>query len=80
MELLRRYEVELRGRRAAVVGRSAIVGRPMAQLLTLADATVTVCHSRTADLGAVLRECELVCVAAGRPGLVTAEMIRPDWT
>lgn len=77
MELLRRYGVELRGRRAAVVGRSAIVGRPMAQLLTLADATVTVCHSRTVDLGAVLRECDLVCVAAGRPGLVTAEMIRP---
>jgi methylenetetrahydrofolate dehydrogenase (NADP+)/methenyltetrahydrofolate cyclohydrolase len=77
MELLRRYGVELRGKRAAVVGRSAIVGRPMAQLLTLADATVTVCHSRTVDLGAVLRECELVCVAAGRPGLVTAEMIRP---
>jgi methylenetetrahydrofolate dehydrogenase (NADP+)/methenyltetrahydrofolate cyclohydrolase len=77
MELLRRYGVELRGRRAAVVGRSAIVGRPMAQLLTLADATVTVCHSRTANLGAVLRECDLVCVAAGRPGLVTAEMIRP---
>jgi methylenetetrahydrofolate dehydrogenase (NADP+)/methenyltetrahydrofolate cyclohydrolase len=77
MELLRRYGVELRGKRAAVVGRSAIVGRPMAQLLTLADATVTVCHSRTVDLGAVLRECELVCVAAGRPGLVSAEMIRP---
>ena len=77
IELLRRYGVELRGKRAAVVGRSAIVGRPMAQLLTLADATVTVCHSRTADLGAVLRECELVCVAAGRPGLVTADMIRP---
>jgi methylenetetrahydrofolate dehydrogenase (NADP+)/methenyltetrahydrofolate cyclohydrolase len=77
MELLRRYGVELRGRRAAVVGRSAIVGRPMAQLLTLADATVTVCHSRTPDLGAVLRECEIVCVAAGRPGLVTADMIRP---
>jgi methylenetetrahydrofolate dehydrogenase (NADP+)/methenyltetrahydrofolate cyclohydrolase len=77
MELLRRYGVELRGKRAAVVGRSAIVGRPMAQLLTLADATVTICHSRTVDLGAVLRECEVVCVAAGRPGLVTGEMIRP---
>jgi len=77
MELLRRYGIDPRGMRAAVVGRSAIVGRPMAQLLTLADATVTVCHSRTADLGAVLRECELVCVAAGRPGLVTAAMIRP---
>lgn len=77
MELLRRYAIELRGKRAAVVGRSAIVGRPMAQLLTLADATVTVCHTRTRDLGAVLRECEIVCVAAGRPGLVTADMIRP---
>jgi methylenetetrahydrofolate dehydrogenase (NADP+)/methenyltetrahydrofolate cyclohydrolase len=77
MELLRRYGVALRGRRVAVVGRSAIVGRPMAQLLIQADATVTVCHSRTADLGAVLRECEIVCVAAGRPGLITAEMIRP---
>ncbi len=77
MELLRRNGVALRGKRAAVVGRSAIVGRPMAQLLLQADATVTVCHSRTADLGAVLRECEIVCVATGRPGLITAEMVRP---
>ncbi|NTU84043.1 MAG: bifunctional 5,10-methylenetetrahydrofolate dehydrogenase/5,10-methenyltetrahydrofolate cyclohydrolase [Chloroflexales bacterium] len=77
MELLRRNGVALRGRRAAVVGRSAIVGRPMAQLLLQADATVTICHSRTAELAAVLRECEIVCVAVGRPGLVTAEMIRP---
>lgn len=77
MELLRRYGVELRGKRAAVIGRSAIVGRPMAQLLIQADATVTVCHSRTANLGAVLRECEIVCVAAGRPGLITADMIQP---
>ena len=80
MALLRHYGVALRGVRAAVVGRSAIVGRPMAQLLTLADATVTLCHSRTTDLGAVLRECELVCVAVGRPGLITAEMIRPGAT
>lgn len=77
MALLRRYGVELRGKRVAMVGRSAVVGRPMAQLLLQADATVTICHSRTADLGAVLRECEVVCVAAGRPGLITAEMIRP---
>lgn len=77
MALLQHYGVELRGRRAAVVGRSAIVGRPMAHLLTMADATVTLCHSRTVDLGAVLRECEIVCVAVGRPGLITAEMIRP---
>lgn len=77
IELLRRNGVELRGKRAAVVGRSPIVGRPMAQLLLQADATVTVCHSRTADLGAALRECEVVCVAAGRPGLITADMVRP---
>ncbi|MEI6777015.1 MAG: bifunctional 5,10-methylenetetrahydrofolate dehydrogenase/5,10-methenyltetrahydrofolate cyclohydrolase [Chloroflexales bacterium] len=77
MELLRRYNIGLRGKRVAVIGRSAIVGRPMAQLLIQADATVTICHSRTTDLGAILRECEIVCVAAGRPGLVTAEMIRP---
>ena len=77
MELLRHFKIPLAGRRAAVIGRSAIVGRPMAALLTAADATVTLCHSRTADLGALLRECEIVCVAAGRAGLVSAEMIRP---
>lgn len=77
MELLRRNGIELRGRRAAVVGRSPIVGRPMAQLLLQADATVTICHTRTPDLGAVLRASDVVCVAAGRPGLVTGEMIRP---
>jgi methylenetetrahydrofolate dehydrogenase (NADP+) / methenyltetrahydrofolate cyclohydrolase len=77
IELLRRSGIALSGRRAAVVGRSPIVGRPMAQLLLQADATVSVCHSRTIDLVAVLRECEIVCVAAGRPGLITAPMIRP---
>lgn len=77
MELLRRNGIELRGKRAAVVGRSPIVGRPMAQLLLQADATVTICHTRTPDLGAVLRASDVVCVAAGRPGLVTGEMIRP---
>ncbi|MFV9503365.1 MAG: bifunctional 5,10-methylenetetrahydrofolate dehydrogenase/5,10-methenyltetrahydrofolate cyclohydrolase [Oscillochloridaceae bacterium umkhey_bin13] len=77
MELLRRNAINLHGKRAAVVGRSPIVGRPMAQLLLQADATVTICHSRTSDLGAVLRECDIVCVAVGRPGLITAEMIRP---
>ncbi len=77
MELLRRNGIVLRGKRAAVVGRSAIVGRPMAQLLLQADATVTICHSRTPDLGAVLRECDVVCVAVGKPGLITGAMIRP---
>jgi methylenetetrahydrofolate dehydrogenase (NADP+)/methenyltetrahydrofolate cyclohydrolase len=77
MALLKHYGLAVAGKRAAVVGRSAIVGRPMAALLTAADATVTLCHSRTADLGATLRQCEIVCVAAGRAGLVTAKMIAP---
>jgi methylenetetrahydrofolate dehydrogenase (NADP+) / methenyltetrahydrofolate cyclohydrolase len=77
MELLRHYGLTLEGKRAAMVGRSAVVGRPMAALLLLANATVTICHSRTPDLGAVLRECEIVAVAAGRPGLVTGAMLRP---
>jgi methylenetetrahydrofolate dehydrogenase (NADP+)/methenyltetrahydrofolate cyclohydrolase len=80
MELLRRNEILLRGRRAAVVGRSPIVGRPMAQLLLHADATVTICHSQTVDLAAVLRECDLICVAAGRPNLITAAMVQPGAT
>jgi methylenetetrahydrofolate dehydrogenase (NADP+)/methenyltetrahydrofolate cyclohydrolase len=77
MELLRRHEVEIAGRRAVVVGRSNITGKPLALLLLREHATVTVCHSRTADLGAVVREGELVVVAAGRPGLVTGAMVAP---
>lgn len=77
MELLRRYGITLQGKRATVVGRSSIVGMPMALLLLQANATVTICHSRTADLAAAIYDAEIVCVAAGRPGLVTAEMIRP---
>ncbi len=77
MALLERYNIPLAGQRAAVVGRSAIVGRPMASLLIHAHATVTTCHSRTKDLGEVLRSCDIVAVAAGRAGLVTADMIRP---
>lgn len=80
MELLRRTGITLRGKHAAVVGRSSIVGRPMAQLLLQADATVTICHSWTADLAALLRECDLICVAVGRPALITANMVRPGAT
>lgn len=75
--LLRRYGIDPAGMHAAVVGRSTVVGRPMAMLLLQANATVTICHSQTRDLRAILRECELVAVAAGRPGLVTADMLRP---
>ncbi len=75
MELLRREGLEVRGRRAVVVGRSDIVGKPMAMMLLHAHATVTICHSRTVDLAAVTRQAELLVVAAGRVGLVGAEHV-----
>src|SRR5262245_32108758 len=80
MELLRREGVELSGRRAVVVGRSDIVGKPMALLLMHADATVTVCHSRTRDLGAVTREADVLVAAIGRAGLIRGEHVKPGAT
>jgi methylenetetrahydrofolate dehydrogenase (NADP+) / methenyltetrahydrofolate cyclohydrolase len=77
MELMRRYDVPVRGRRAVVIGRSAIVGRPMAMLLVNADATVTICHSRTADLAAVCREADILVSAIGRPHFVDASFVKP---
>jgi methylenetetrahydrofolate dehydrogenase (NADP+) / methenyltetrahydrofolate cyclohydrolase len=77
MELMRRYDVPLRGARAVVVGRSAIVGRPMAMLLLNADCTVTVCHSRTLDLPGVCREADILVAATGRPGMITADFVKP---
>jgi methylenetetrahydrofolate dehydrogenase (NADP+)/methenyltetrahydrofolate cyclohydrolase len=77
MELLRRYEVPLAGRRAVVLGRSDIVGKPMALLLLHADATVTVCHSRTRDLPGVTREADVLVAAIGRAGFVRAEHVKP---
>jgi methylenetetrahydrofolate dehydrogenase (NADP+)/methenyltetrahydrofolate cyclohydrolase len=76
MELLVRSGIPVAGRRAVVLGRSDIVGRPMAILLTHADATVTVCHSRTPDLGAVTREADVLVVAVGKAGLVRAEHVK----
>jgi len=78
--LLDHYGVPLAGQRAVVVGRSHIVGRPTAALLLERDATVTLAHSRTRDLGAVTREAELLVVAVGRPHLITPEMVRPGAT
>jgi methylenetetrahydrofolate dehydrogenase (NADP+)/methenyltetrahydrofolate cyclohydrolase len=80
MRLLDEYRIQTAGARAVVVGRSNIVGKPMAHLLLMANATVTVCHSRTRDLGAVTREADLLADAAGRAGLVSAAMIRPGAT
>ena len=77
MELLKQYEIPVAGKRAVVVGRSDIVGKPMALLLLHAHATVTICHSRTVDLPAVCREGEILVAAMGRPAMLTADYIRP---
>lgn len=69
--------VELRGKDAVVIGRSNIVGKPMAQLLLARDATVTVCHSRTVDLAAHTRRADILVVATGRPRMIGAAMIKP---
>jgi methylenetetrahydrofolate dehydrogenase (NADP+)/methenyltetrahydrofolate cyclohydrolase len=76
MELLREAEIELKGARAVVLGRSILVGKPLLQLLLGANATVTQCHSRTRDLPAVCREAEVLIAAVGSPRLVTADMVR----
>lgn len=75
IELLRDTGVEIEGARAVVIGRSILVGKPVAALLLAENATVTHCHSRTADLGAVCRGADIIVAAAGQPGLITAEMV-----
>ncbi len=77
MEMLARYEIPVAGRDAVVIGRSDIVGKPMAILLMHAHATVTVCHSKTADLPGVCRRADLLVAAMGRPAFVTADFIKP---
>jgi len=80
VEILRRSEIELAGRDAVVVGRSAVVGMPAAFLLVKEDATVTVCHSRTEDLAGHVRRADIVVVAAGRPGLIDGSMLKAGAT
>lgn len=77
MELLRRNRIALAGKRALVVGRSNIVGKPMALLLLQENATVTIAHSRTPDLAGTVRAAEIVIAAVGRAGLITGAMLRP---
>ena len=77
VEILRRSGIEIAGRDAVVIGRSAVVGMPAAFLPVKEDATVTVCHSRTRDLADHVRRADIVIVAAGRPGLVTGAMLKP---
>ncbi|MGY4102535.1 bifunctional 5,10-methylenetetrahydrofolate dehydrogenase/5,10-methenyltetrahydrofolate cyclohydrolase [Nocardia sp. R16R-3T] len=80
VELLKHHEISLAGRHVAVVGRSNIVGKPLAQLLLAENATVTICHSRTTDLAAVTSAADIVVAAAGRIGLVTGKHIREGAT
>ncbi|HYB97347.1 MAG TPA: bifunctional 5,10-methylenetetrahydrofolate dehydrogenase/5,10-methenyltetrahydrofolate cyclohydrolase [Vicinamibacterales bacterium] len=80
IELLEREGVELRGKHAVVIGRSDIVGKPMAMLLLHRDATVTVCHSRTAGLAAVARSADVLVAAIGRPAFVTPDYVKPGAT
>ncbi|MGX1913297.1 bifunctional 5,10-methylenetetrahydrofolate dehydrogenase/5,10-methenyltetrahydrofolate cyclohydrolase [Streptomyces phaeochromogenes] len=77
MRLLDEYDVDPAGKRAVVVGRSAILGKPVGMLLLGRDATVTYCHSRTADLSSVVREADIVVAAVGRPRLIRGEDIKP---
>src|SRR6266508_611258 len=77
IELLQRNQVPIAGRRAVVVGRSDIVGKPVAMLLLHEHATVTICHSKTPDLPAVCREADILVAAIGRAAMITAEYIRP---
>ena len=80
MELLDFYHIELSGKRVAVVGRSLVVGRPLALLLLGRDATVTLCHSRTNNLAEVLRQADIVVAAVGRAGLIDATCVQPGQT
>jgi methylenetetrahydrofolate dehydrogenase (NADP+)/methenyltetrahydrofolate cyclohydrolase len=77
MEMLRRHGIPIAGRHAVVVGRSGIVGKPMALMLLQADATVTICHRRTPDLADQVRRADIVATAAGRAGLITGAMLKP---
>jgi methylenetetrahydrofolate dehydrogenase (NADP+) / methenyltetrahydrofolate cyclohydrolase len=77
LRLLQHYQIPLVGARVVVVGRSPVVGMPLALLLIDADATVTICHSRTAELAAVTSEADMLCVAMGRPQSIGAQHVRP---
>ena len=77
IKLLEFEKIPIAGRRVVIVGRSNIVGKPMGSLLLARNATVTICHSRSVDLSGITREAEILIVAVGRPGFVTADMISP---
>lgn len=80
VEILKRSGIPIAGQRAVIVGRSDIVGKPAAMLLLHENATVTICHSKTRDLGAVTREADILIAAIGRAGFITPEMVKPGAT
>ncbi len=80
LEILKRSEIPIKGQRAVVIGRSDIVGKPVALLLMHHHATITVCHSRTQNLPAVCREADILVAALGKPGMVTGEFVKPGAT
>ena len=77
MKLLKAYDIPVEGKHAVVIGRSNIVGKPMAMLLLGANATVTICHSRTQNLAEITRQADILVAAVGRAGFVTADMVKP---
>ena len=78
LEILDHYGAELKGAEAVVVGRSRLVGKPLAQLLLARHATVTMCHTRTRDLAEHTRRADILCVAAGRPRMIGGDMVKPE--
>jgi len=80
IEILRRSHIPISGQNAVVVGRSDIVGKPVAMLLLHQNATITICHSKTRDLGSVVRQADILIAAIGQPGFITPEMIKPGAT
>ena len=80
IEILKRSGIPMAGQHAVVVGRSDLVGKPAAMLLLHQDATVTICHSKTRDLGSITRQADILVAAIGRPGFITAEMVKPGST
>lgn len=77
MKLLQRYEIDIEGKNAVVIGRSNIVGKPMAQLLLMKNATVTIAHSKTKNLAAVAKEADILIVAIGRGHMITKDFVKP---
>ena len=80
IEILKRSDIPIAGQHAVVVGRSDIVGKPVAMLLLHQNATVTICHSKTRDLPAITRQADILVAAIGRPGFITPEMVKPGAT